>query len=188
MNTFFDYLDYMQQGEVAQQQMAAPQQSGGDEQAQIMQIIQLYAQITQVDPNQIMQQLQQLPPQKQQEALQQMMQVVQQASQQQGGGAEEQQMPMQRKGGQTNGYSGTYYNGTYFDYGGPYVPTYAEYAYGGGFTEIPRVFSQPVDRPNKAMYGMGMANGGIVVGQEMTATPELLQQLKKGGYTFDYID
>lgn len=218
MNTFFDYLDYMQQGGVPQQQMASPQQGGGNQQEQIMQIIQMYAQIAQVDPKQIMQQLQQMPPQKQQEALQQMVQAIQQASEEQGGGQE--QMPMQRMGGQSSGgYSGTYdaATGSYFNYGGPYIPTYAEYAYGGGFTEIPGVFNQPVDRPNKAMYGMGMAkggqmpqwlanrrfaaagnqdkmsqygydDGGVVVGQEMNATPELLQQLKQGGYTFEYID
>jgi hypothetical protein len=272
MNTFFDYLHYMQEGGVPQQQMAPQQQpSGGGEQEQIMQIIQMYAQIAQVDPRQIMQQLQKMPPQKQQEALQQMIQVVQQASQQQGGApTEEQQMPMQKAGGQSgnpgtyaDGYSGTFSGGNYFSNGGAFVPTYGEYAYGGPFSEIPAVFNQPVDRPNKAMYGMGMAgggqmpqwlaerrfkaagnedmmsqygyesggtfknasgqpvspfdathqideymnkmrsslhkapfplngkgfqDGGIVVGQEMEATPEMIQKLKDGGYTFEYLD
>ena len=48
-----------------------------------------------------------------------------------------------------------------FQMGGGYIPSYGEYAYGGYHSEIPRLFNQPVDRPNKAMYGMGMARGGV---------------------------
>jgi hypothetical protein len=74
-----------------------------------------------------------------------------------------QQQPMMRAGGSFNPGPGTYNPGmnTYFGAGG-YVPTYGEYAYayGGPHSEIPGVFNQPVDRPNKAMYGMGMAQGG----------------------------
>jgi hypothetical protein len=45
-------------------------------------------------------------------------------------------------------------------WGGTYIPEYGQFAYGGYHSEIPRLFNQPVDRPNKAMYGMGMAQGG----------------------------
>lgn len=224
MNTFYDYLHYMQEGGMPQQQ--APQQGGGDQQQQIMQIIQMYAEITQTDPRQIMQQLQQMQPDQQQQALEQMVQAVQQAmAQQQGGGGQEEQMaqqPAMRSGGSFNPGPGTYNPGmnTYFGAGGAFIPTYGEYAYayGGPHSEIPSLFNQPVDRPNKAMYGMGMAQGGqkmpqwlaerrftaagnrdqmsdygyeeggIVVGQEMNATPEMIQKLKDGGYTFEYID
>lgn len=53
------------------------QQSG--QQAQIMQLIQMYAQMTGNSPQKIMQQLQQMQPQQQQAAIQQMAQAVQQA-------------------------------------------------------------------------------------------------------------
>ena len=47
-----------------------------------------------------------------------------------------------------------------FAMGGAYIPEYGQMAYGGYHSEIPGVFNQPVDRMNKAMYGMGMAQGG----------------------------
>jgi hypothetical protein len=57
----------------------------GGEQDQIMQIIQAYAQMNQVDPEQILQQLQKMSSEEQQKAFQQMAQAVQQgAGQQQG--------------------------------------------------------------------------------------------------------
>ena len=51
----------------------------GGQQDEIMQAIQMYAQLTQTDPKQLMQQLQALPPLEQQEAIQKIMQTIQQA-------------------------------------------------------------------------------------------------------------
>jgi hypothetical protein len=59
-------------------------QQGGS-QDQVMQIIQMYAQMNKIDPKQLMQQLQQMPAEQQKQAIQQMMQTVQQ-----GGGAQQQ--------------------------------------------------------------------------------------------------
>ena len=55
----------------------------GGQQDQIMQIIQAYAQMSQIDPNQLIQQLQEMPAEQQQQAIQQMAQTLQQASSQQ---------------------------------------------------------------------------------------------------------
>lgn len=66
------------------------QNGGGNTDSQLMQIIQMFAQLQGVDPKEIMQQLQQLPPDQQQKAVQQMVQTVQQAQQQQEQGAQQQ--------------------------------------------------------------------------------------------------
>jgi hypothetical protein len=63
-------------------------QQGGQQQDQVMQAIQMYAQMTQMDPEQLMQQLQALPPLEQQEAIQKIMQAIQEA-----------QSPQMKKGG-----------------------------------------------------------------------------------------
>lgn len=54
-------------------------QDGGQEQNPVMQAIQMYAQMTEMDPQQLMQQLQALPPLEQQEAIQKIMQAIQEA-------------------------------------------------------------------------------------------------------------
>lgn len=87
-------------------------QEGGEQQSQgqpdPQQIIQAYAQMAGQDPNQVMQQLQQMPPEEQQAALQQMMAALQQGEQssqeeqaegQMSAPAEEQ--PMMQSGGYT---------------------------------------------------------------------------------------
>ena len=53
-------------------------QQGGQEQDQVMQAIQMYAQMTQTDPKQIIKQLQAMSPEEQQQAIQQIMQAIQQ--------------------------------------------------------------------------------------------------------------
>jgi len=58
-------------------------QQGGERQNQIMQAIQMYAQMTKTDPQQLMKQIQALPPLEQEEAIQKIMQAIQQASSQQ---------------------------------------------------------------------------------------------------------
>ena len=55
----------------------------GGEQEQIMQIIQAYAQMNQIDPQQLLQQFTQMAPEQQKEAIMQMVQTIQQASSQQ---------------------------------------------------------------------------------------------------------
>ena len=54
-------------------------QDGGQGQDPVMQAIQMYAQMTQTDPKQLIQQLQALPPLQQQEAIQKIMQAIQEA-------------------------------------------------------------------------------------------------------------
>ena len=53
-------------------------QQGGQGEDQVMQAIQMYAQMTQVDPEQIIMQLKAMSPQEQQQAIQQIMQAIQQ--------------------------------------------------------------------------------------------------------------
>jgi hypothetical protein len=70
-------------------------QEGGeqDAQQQVLQIIQAFAQMQGIDPEEVMQQFQQMPPQKKQQAIQQMVQAVQQGQQQaQQQGPQEEQM------------------------------------------------------------------------------------------------
>jgi hypothetical protein len=55
----------------------------GGQQDEVMQIIQMFAQMSQMDPAQIMQQLQQMPPEEQQQAIQQMAETLQQGGGQQ---------------------------------------------------------------------------------------------------------
>jgi nitrite reductase/ring-hydroxylating ferredoxin subunit len=65
--------------------------------------------------------------------------------------------------------------------------------YGGsynnpGFRALPKsVQSQIMGKPPKAMYGMGMQEGGVV---EVTPEqlPGMLQKLREGGYNFEIID
>jgi hypothetical protein len=53
-------------------------QQGGQGEDQVMQAIQMYAQMTQVDPEQIIMQLKAMSPQEQQQAIQQIIQAIQQ--------------------------------------------------------------------------------------------------------------
>lgn len=79
-------------------------QGGGEnEQEQMMQLIQMFAQIQGIDPNQIMEQLQGASPEEQQQMMQQMVQTVQQA---QGGG--QPQQPMMFHGGITTSNPGSF--------------------------------------------------------------------------------
>jgi len=122
MYSFYDYPAD------AQVQMAA----GGtadQQQQQLMQIIQMYAQMKGQDPKQIIQQLQQLDPTAQKQALQQIVAEVQQGAQSQQQMAPQQQAaPMQRMGGQPCYNCGGMYatgggfeNGSFFNV--PATPT-----------------------------------------------------------------
>jgi len=188
MYSFYDYPAD------AQVQMAV----GGtadQQQQQLMQIIQMYAQMKGQDPKQIIQQLQQLDPTAQKQALQQIVAEVQQGAQSQQQMAPQQQAaPMQRMGGQPcyncggmyayggvsgqnpnpgtyeDGYSGTSTAGQYFNNGGAFVPSYGQSAYGA------------------MMYGGGMAQGGVVIGGVYDADPAMLQKLQAGGYTYEIVN
>jgi len=115
-----------------------------NQQNKILQLIQMYAKLNGVDPQQIVQQLQQLKPQEKQAAIKQMIQVIQQGAAQQQSGipaqpevgpimGEEAAAQYAARGGQTlhPGGNGTYYQGNFFDEGGTtYVPEYGSAAYG----------------------------------------------------------
>lgn len=78
---------YFQDGGANMQPQQAQQQMPQINQEQLMQLVQMFAQMTGNDPQQIMQQLQQLPPEQQMQAIQQMAETVQaqqQAPEQQG--------------------------------------------------------------------------------------------------------
>jgi hypothetical protein len=118
MNSLYDFIQRAQMG--GQQD---PQQD------QIMQLIQMYAELQGIDPNAIIQQLQELPTNEQQQAIEQMMQEVQTAMQQQGGaqqGMMQQQQPMMRRGGNMPCFEcgGQYQYGGMMDdqYGGLVMP------------------------------------------------------------------
>lgn len=192
MYSFYDYpVD-------AQVKMQMGGSSEEEQQQQLMQIIQMYAQMKQQDPNQIIQELQQLDPDTQKERLQMIVAEVQQAAQSQKQAAPQQQaapMQMQRTGGQpcyncggmyahggvsgqsfnpgvyADGYSGTSSAGNYFNSGGSFVPSYGDSAYGA-----------------MMMYGGGMSEGGVVVGGIYDADPAMLQKLKAGGYTYEIVN
>ena len=77
-------------------------QYGGGQEDQISQLIAAYAQISGLDPQEIIQKLQSLPQDQQQQALQAIAQQVQQAMAQQQGGAGQEQMGMAKMGGYPN--------------------------------------------------------------------------------------
>lgn len=115
-------------------------QEGGEEgaaqQEQIMQIIQMYAQLTEMEPEAVLEELQGMEEEEQQQALQSMVEQIQSAQgQQQAGGDEEQgevgqddeEGEYMRRGGQP-----CYSCGGAMKYQtGGYIPEYAEMAYGG---------------------------------------------------------
>lgn len=99
------------------------QEGGSAEQDQLMQIIQIFAEMQGVDPEEIMQRLQQLSPEQQQQAIQQMVQVVQQAMQEQQGmqqqgmpqeGMQQQMMPPEQQAMMAQG--GSWYYGGYMNH------------------------------------------------------------------------
>lgn len=113
-------------------------QEGGEEgaaqQEQIMQIIQMYAQLTEMEPEAVLEELQGMEEEDQQQALQSMVEQIQSAQGQQQEAASEEQGQMaeddaeeeyMKRGGQP-----TFYNGAMYQTGG-YIPEYGEMAYGG---------------------------------------------------------
>jgi hypothetical protein len=114
-------------------------QEGGEEGAsqeeQIMQIIEMYAQLTETEPDAILEELQGMSEEEQQQALQSMVEQIQSAQEQQQGDAQEEEMEdveddaetEYRRGGQPcYGCGGAMKYQT-----GGYIPEYGEMAYGG---------------------------------------------------------
>jgi uncharacterized pyridoxal phosphate-containing UPF0001 family protein len=108
-------MQVVQQGQGQQMRMGGSryQEGGSTEQDQIMQIIQMFAEIQGVDPQEIMQRLQQLSPEQQQQAIQQMAQVVQESMQQQQG-MQQQMMPPEQQAMMAQG--GSWYYGGYMNH------------------------------------------------------------------------
>lgn len=111
----------------------------GSQEEQIMQIIQMYAQLTDMEPEAVLEELQGMKEEEQQQALQSMVQQIQSAQEQQQGSDEEQGQVGQndeedqgegeymRRGGQP-----CYSCGGAMKYQtGGYIPEYGEMAYGG---------------------------------------------------------
>jgi len=111
----------------------------GSQEEQIMQIIQMYAQLTEMEPQAILEELQGMKEEEQQQALQSMVQQIQSAQEQQQGSDEEQgqvgqddegdqgESEYMRRGGQP-----CYSCGGAMKYQtGGYIPEYGEMAYGG---------------------------------------------------------
>ena len=94
----------MQQQEAVPIQGQAPQEQGMEQ--QIMQVIEMYAQMSGVAPEEIMKQLEQMNPEQQEQAIQQMMQEVQGAQQ---GEAQPTAMPVEQEQAQMMQYGGSMY-------------------------------------------------------------------------------
>ena len=159
-------------------------QEGGEEgsqEEQIMQIIQMYAQLTEMEPEAVLEELQGMEEEDQQQALQSMVEQIQSAQAQQQEAASEEQGEVSeddaeeeymKRGGQP-----TFYNGAMYQTGG-YVPEYGEMAYGGG---------APQNYSAKQTKKFNFAMGGPAVGQEMEVTAKELENLRKQGYQFQII-
>jgi len=83
--------------------------------------------------------------------------------------------------------------GGMYAYGGDVIPNYMKetspmYNFGGYFPQGPR-FEDGGQTMDNTMMGMinVFQEGGIVVGQTYDATPELLQKLSEGGYTYEFV-
>jgi hypothetical protein len=161
-------------------------QKGGEEgaaqQEQIMQIIQMYAQLTEMEPEAVLEELQGMEEEEQQQALQSMVEQIQSAQGQQQGDTEEEgeveeddeEGEYMKRGGQP-----CYSCGGAMKYQtGGYIPEYAEMAYGG---------VAPQNYSAKQGKKFNFAMGGPAVGQEMEVTPKELENLRKQGYQFQII-
>jgi hypothetical protein len=200
-------LDSAQQYQMGggMEQQAAAQGGGGDQQEQIIQFV---AQALQqgADPQEIMQQLVEagIP----QEQAGQLIQAVAEQLQQMAAQPQQGQQPMMRKGGTPcyecggkmadggQAYSGTYMNGTYFQAGGTYVPTYADMAYnpygvmfadGGsfnndGFKALPPQVQARIMGASKKMVG-----GDLKVGGEYEMSQAEIDDLIRKGYKVKYV-
>lgn len=150
-------------------------QDGGQEQDQVMQAIQMYAQMTQMDPQQLMQQIQALPPLEQQEAIQKIMQAIQEA--------QSSQMA---------------YGGIHINPANKGKFTASANRAGMGVQEFARhvlankedYSSTQVKRANFAKNAAGWKKqmGGMTEGAELELHPDEIQNLIDQGYGIEYLD
>lgn len=147
----------------------------GGQQDEIMQAIQMYAQLTQTDPQQLMQQLQALPPLEQQEAIQKIMQAIQQA--------QSSQMKM---------------GGIHINPANKGKFTASANRAGMGVQEFARhvlankedYSATQVKRANFARNAAGWKKqfGGMTEGAELELHPDEIQALIDQGYGIEYLD
>jgi hypothetical protein len=147
----------------------------GGQQDQVMQAIQMYAQMTQTDPEQLMAQLQALPPLEQQEAIQKIMQAIQEA----------------QAGQMKNG-------GIYINPANKGKFTESANRAGMGVQEFARKVlankedysATQVKRANFARNSAGWKKqfGGMTEGAELELHPDEIQALIDQGYGIEYLD
>jgi Zn-dependent oligopeptidase len=152
-------------------------QQGGQQQDPVMQAIQMYAQMTQMDPEQLMQQLQALPPLEQQEAIQKIMQAIQQS---------QEESPEMKKGG------------IYINPANKGKFTASANRAGMGVQEFARhvlankedYSSTQVKRANFAKNAAGWKKqmGGMTEGQMLELHDDEIQNLIDQGYGIEYLD
>jgi hypothetical protein len=146
----------------------------GGQQDEMMQAIQMYAQMTQTDPEQLMMMLQQLPPLEQQEAIQKIMQAIQEA----------------QAGQMKNG-------GIYINPANKGKFTESANRAGMGVQEFARKVlankedysATQVKRANFAHVfgGRNYQNGGYVMGEEYELSDDEIQDLINKGYKVEYV-
>ena len=148
-------------------------QDGGQD--QVMQAIQMYAQMTQADPKEIIKQLQAMSPEEQQKAIQQIMQVVQQA-----------------QGSQQMAYGGIHINpankGKFTasaNRAGMGVQEFANQVLGNKEDYS----STQIKRANFAHVfgGRNYQDGGYVMGNEYEMSDDEIQDLINKGYKVEYV-
>ena len=147
----------------------------GGQQDEMMQAIQMYAQMTQTDPEQLMMMLQQLPPLEQQEAIQKIMQAIQEA----------------QTGQMKNG-------GIYINPANKGKFTESANRAGMGVQEFARKVlankedysATQVKRANFARNAAGWKKqfGGMTQGSELELHPDEIQALIDQGYGIEYLD
>jgi hypothetical protein len=149
-------------------------QQGGSTEEQVMQLIQMYAQLSGDDPQAIIQELQGMSPEEQGQAIQQIQEAVQSAMSEQP--QQQMQQPSMARGGS---YSGTYNPGmnTYFNGGGSYYQMpMAQDGY-----EIPER-PDPREYPDMASFKEADDEWMLNYGSDGISLPQLNQQLMDVGY------
>jgi hypothetical protein len=150
-------------------------QQGGQQQDQVMQAIQMYAQMTQMDPEQLMQQLQALPPLEQQEAIQKIMQAIQEA-----------QSPQMKKGGININPANKGKFTASANRAGMSVQEFASKV----LANKEDYSSTQVKRANFAKNAAGWKKqmGGMTEGQMLELHDDEIQNLIDQGYGIEYLD
>ena len=150
-------------------------QQGGQEQDQVMQAIQMYAQMTQTDPKQIIKQLQAMSPEEQQQAIQQIMQAIQQG-----------QSPQMAYGGININPANKGKFTASANRAGMGVQEFASKV----LANKEDYSSTQVKRANFARNAAGWKKqmGGMTQGSELELHPDEIQNLVDQGYGIEYLD